>query len=166
MRSPATLLAADAPAFTSIGLSTRAHVLVLIVCVIGAAFLLRLLRRRHLRGKYTLLWIVTGAFVLVIASAPSLLDRTARSLRIYNAPNLLFVLAIAFLLLVSVYFSYELSRLEERTRILAEELAILRAERDAVPNGAPPQGATVAEASEPARTQPAVGTPAAVPRDH
>jgi hypothetical protein len=30
-----------------------------------------------------------------------------------------------------VYFSYELSRLEERTRLLAEELAILRGERDA-----------------------------------
>ena len=27
-----------------------------------------------------------------------------------------------------VYFSYELTRLEERTRILAEELAILRGE--------------------------------------
>jgi len=33
-------------------------------------------------------------------------------------------------LLVCVYFSYELSRLEERTRVLAEELAILRAERE------------------------------------
>ena len=133
MSSPVPTAAADVPAFTSIGLSTRAHVLVLVVSVIGATFLLRLLRRRQLRGKYTLLWIVTGAFVLVIASAPSLLDRTARSLRIYNAPNLLFALAIAFLVLVCVYFSYELSRLEERTRILAEELAILRAERDGEP---------------------------------
>lgn len=132
------LLAADDPSFTSIGLSTRAHILVLLVCVAGALFLLRLLRRRQLRGKYTLLWIVTGAFVLVVASAPSLLDRTARSLRIYNSPNLLFALAIAFLLLVCVYFSYELSRLEERTRILAEELAIMRAERDAASTAAEP----------------------------
>jgi hypothetical protein len=149
------LLAADDTSFKSIGLSGRAHVLVLFVCVIGALFLLRLLRRRQLRGKYTLLWIVTGVFVLVIASAPSLLDRTARSLRIYNSPNLLFALALAFLLLVCVYFSYELSRLEERTRILAEELAILRAERDAALNG---------QAKPVERPAPDAPTPS-VPRD-
>jgi len=40
------------------------------------------------------------------------------------------IAAIGFLLLVCVYFSFELSRLEERTRILAEELAILRAEQE------------------------------------
>jgi hypothetical protein len=31
---------------------------------------------------------------------------------------------------VCIYFSYELSRLEERTRILAEELAIVRGSQD------------------------------------
>jgi len=119
-----------APEFRSIGLSGRGHILVLAVCLVGAVFLLRLLRRRQLRGKYTLLWIVAGAFVLLVSAAPGLLDRTARALRIYNSPNLLFALTSAFLLLVCVYFSYELSRLEERTRVLAEELAILRADRD------------------------------------
>ena len=51
-----------------------------------------------------------------------------RWLRVYDSPNLLFLLAIAFLLLVCVYFSWELSRLEARSRILAEELALLRGE--------------------------------------
>lgn len=132
----ARFVAAADPSFNSLGLSGRAQVLVLLVCLIGAWFLLRLLRRRQMRGKYTLLWTLTGAFVLVIAAAPGLLDRTARALRIYNSPNLLFAVASAFLLLVCIYFSYELSRLEERTRILAEELAILRAER-AGDNGRP-----------------------------
>jgi hypothetical protein len=113
----------------SLGLSTRAHVMVLLVCFLGAAFLLRLLRRRQLRGKYTLLWILTGLVVLVIASFPSAVDHVAHTLNIYNPPNALFLLAIAFLLLVCIYFSYELSRLEERTRLLAEELAILRGEQ-------------------------------------
>ncbi|HEY1740779.1 MAG TPA: DUF2304 domain-containing protein, partial [Acidimicrobiia bacterium] len=89
---------------------------------------LRLLRRRQLRGKYTLLWILTGIVVLAIATFPSAVDRVAHGLNIYNPPNALFLLAIAFLLLVCIYFSYELSRLEERTRLLAEELAILRGE--------------------------------------
>lgn len=114
----------------SLGLSTRAHVVVIGVVLLGAWFLLRLLRRRQMRGKYTLLWMSVGVTVLVLAAFPGLLDRSARWLRIYDSPNLLFLLAIAFLLLVCVYFSWELSRLEERTRILAEELAILRGEHE------------------------------------
>ena len=62
--------------------------------------------------------------------AERILDRVSRWFRIYYAPTTLFLAAIGFLLLICIYFSYELSRLEERTRVLAEELAILRAERE------------------------------------
>ena len=66
----------------------------------------------------------------MLAVFPSLLDRVSHFLRIYYAPTTLFLVAIGFLLLVCIYFSYELSRLEERTRVLAEELAILRSEQE------------------------------------
>ena len=112
--------------FTSLGLSGRAHVLAFVVTFVGAWFVLRLLRRRQMRGKYTLLWMVVLFTVLLIAAFPALLDHTSRFLHIYYAPSTLFLGAIGFLLLVCAYFSYELSRLEERTRVLAEELAILR----------------------------------------
>jgi hypothetical protein len=118
------------PTYTSIGLSPRAHILVLVAVFVGAFFLLRLLNRRQMRGKYTLLWMFVGLAVLVLALFPSLVDRASHFFRIYYAPTTLFLVAIGFLLLVCVYFSYELSRLEERTRVLAEELAILRAERE------------------------------------
>jgi hypothetical protein len=114
----------------SLGLSTRAHIVVIGVVLVGAWFLLRMLRRRQLRGKYTLLWMFVGFVVLALAVFPSLLDHTANLLGIYSGPNLLFLLAIAFLLLICIYFSWELSRLEERSRLLAEEVAILRGEQD------------------------------------
>jgi hypothetical protein len=118
------------PQYTSIGLSARAHILVLLVVLAGAFFLLRLLNRRQMRGKYTLLWMFVGLAVLALAAFPTLLDRVSHLFRIYYAPTTLFLVAIGFLLLICVYFSYELSRLEERTRVLAEELAIVRAERE------------------------------------
>ena len=121
---------AATPQYTSIGLSGRAHVLVVLVVLAGVFFLLRVLNRRQMRGKYTLLWMFVGVLVLVLAAFPTLLDRVSHFLRIYYAPSTLFIAAIGFLLLVCVYFSFELSRLEERTRILAEELAILRAEQE------------------------------------
>ena len=49
--------------------------------------------------------------------------------------NLLTVLAALFLLIVCVYLSWEVGRLEDKTRLLAEEVALLRRELDdAVPS--------------------------------
>jgi hypothetical protein len=118
------------PTYTSLGLSGRAHILVFLITIGGGVFVLRLLRKRQMRGKYTLLWMSVLLGVFVIAAFPSILDRTSRFLHIYYSPSTLFLAAIAFLLLVCIYFSYELSRLEQRTRILAEELAIVRGERE------------------------------------
>ena len=126
----ARVIAVPDPQFTSIGLSFRAHLVVLLVVFAGAFFLLRLLNRRQMRGKYTLLWMFVGLAVIVLAVFPSLLDRVSHFLRIYYAPTTLFLVAIGFLMMVCIYFSYELSRLEERTRVLAEELAILRSEQE------------------------------------
>ena len=44
--------------------------------------------------------------------------------------NLLFVISLVLLLVVSVQLSYEVSRVEARTRRLAEEVAILRRQVD------------------------------------
>ena len=125
---------AATPQYTSIGLSVRAHTVLVVAVLVGAFLLLRLLNRRQMRGKYTLLWMFVGLAVLGLAAFPSGLDHVSHFLRIYYAPSTLFLAAIGFLLLVCVYFSYELSRLEERTRVLAEELAILRAERESGPD--------------------------------
>src|SRR4029079_6260328 len=93
----------------SLGLSGRAHILVFLVTIGGAAFVLRLLRQRQMRGKYTLLWMSVLLAVLVIAPFPWILDGPSRFLHIYYSPSTLFLAAIGFLLLVCIYFSYELS---------------------------------------------------------
>ena len=66
------------------------------------------------------LMIARGSFVAPVERA---VNRTAAKTGIWIAFG-----AIAFLFVVIVHFSYELSRLEDRTRTLAEELALLRAE--------------------------------------
>ena len=91
-------------------------------------FLLRLVRRGQLRGKYALLWLGVGAAMVGFAIYPDILVPISEVLGISYEPAIIFMAAIAFLFVVIVHFSYELSRLEDRTRTLAEELALLRAE--------------------------------------
>ncbi|MEY2399806.1 MAG: hypothetical protein QOJ00_2980 [Actinomycetota bacterium] len=110
-------------------MSGRAHLFVIVVAVGLVGFVLRLVRRRQMRAKYSLIWLALGVSALVLAGAPGLLDRTATAVGIDYAPALLFVVSIVVLMLVVIHYSWELSRLEERVRTLAEYVALITAEK-------------------------------------
>jgi hypothetical protein len=92
--------------------------------------LFELLRRRRLREKYAVFWVVVALLTLVVAIFPSTLAAVADLVGVSVPSNLLFFVASMVLLGVSIHHSYELGRLEERTRTLAEEIGLLRLELD------------------------------------
>jgi len=94
------------------------------LAILGGIF--ELLRRGRIREKYALLWAATGVVVAVLAIWPGLINLIAEPLHIVDPPNLLLFAACAVLLLVVVQLSCEISRLEDKTRVLAEEVALLR----------------------------------------
>lgn len=104
------------------------HLISLISALVTIAALVEMLRRRQIRQRYALLWVVVGVLVAVVAISPSLFNAAAHGLGVKNPPDLLAVLAALFLLLVTVHMSWELGRLEDRTRVLAEEVALLRSD--------------------------------------
>lgn len=85
-------------------------------------------RRRQMRAKYLILWSSLLVGVLPLVLVPRLLDRLSKWIGVYYPPATLFLAAALVLFLINVHFSREISRLEERTRILAEELALSRLE--------------------------------------
>jgi hypothetical protein len=94
-------------------------------------FILRLVRHRRIRGKYALLWVTVGLLLGAFALFPDVLVPISDWVGIGYEPATFFLAAIAFLFLLVVHYSFELSRLEERTRTLAEEVALLRARQEA-----------------------------------
>jgi hypothetical protein len=100
----------------------------LVLCVIIAIFVFVLLRQRRLREKYAAIWILVSLGVVVLAAFPRLTFWLAEVTRVSTPANLLFGLAIAVLLAVCIQLSTEVSALEEETRTVAEELALLRLE--------------------------------------
>ena len=126
-------------------MSTAAHVFILVLTMISLLFILRMVRRNQLPSRYALLWLSIGAVIAFLAAFPRLLDRVSSAMGIAYAPGTFFLGAITLLFLIVVHFSWELSRLDARTRLLAEELAILRADppRDTprpTPEGQPAGG--------------------------
>jgi hypothetical protein len=96
--------------------------------VLTALFVVELLRRGILREKFAALWLIVSVGVLVMAAFPRVVQWMADAVGVQVPANLLFFLTAVLLLLVSVQLSYEVSRLEARTRRLAEEVALLREE--------------------------------------
>ena len=115
-------------------MNTAARVLMIAVAVMLLAVSLRLVGRRSLRSKYALLWLIIGLMAVGLAAFPAIVDRAADALGIAYAPTLLLVFACVVLLLVAMQFSWELSRLEARSRRLAEEVALIRADLAASPD--------------------------------
>lgn len=107
-------------------MTTRAHVLLVLITVGTLGFVLHLLRSGRLRAKFAMLWTSVGVALVILAAFPGLLDWTAARVGIFYPPAVFLLAATAFLFVLCVHFSFELSRLEERTRVLAEEVALLR----------------------------------------
>ncbi|MFG2049770.1 DUF2304 domain-containing protein [Micromonospora sp. NPDC048935] len=95
------------------------------------ATIVELLRRRQLREKYGMLWLGVLVIVIPLSLFPRLLDNVAELLGVASGVSLVLFLGIIFLLLVCVHLSWEVSALEEETRTLAEDFALLRTEIDA-----------------------------------
>jgi hypothetical protein len=92
--------------------------------------ILELLRRRQLREKYGMLWIGVALVIVPLSIFPSLMDRVAGLVGVASGVSLVLFAAILFLLLVCLHLSWEVSRLEEETRTLAEEIALIKIKLD------------------------------------
>lgn len=101
-------------------------ILGLVVAVIVTVVLFEMLRRHRLREKYALIWFFVAAGLIVLTLFPAILLAAAELLHVQVPANLLFFLGSLLLLAMSLQHSFELGRLEERTRTLAEEVALLR----------------------------------------
>lgn len=123
-------------------MSGRAYVLVLVSTIVSLGLIVRQVRLRRLRAKYALLWLAVGISLVPFAVIPGALDWTAKTLGVAYPPALLLVMGLGFFALLSLHFSYELSRLEERTRALAEEAALVRQRVEAMEAAAPTEDPT------------------------
>lgn len=102
------------------------YVLGIVAAVGVTVFVVEMLRRGFLREKFAALWLLVSAVLLLVAVFPGVLRWAADLVGVRVPSNLLFMMSALLLLVVSVQLSNEVSRVEARTRRLAEEVALLR----------------------------------------
>jgi len=75
--------------------------------------------------RYALLWLLASLVILGLAIWDEALGTIARQLGILSAPNALFFVAIAFILVLLLHFSAAMSRLTDQSKVLAQRHAML-----------------------------------------
>jgi len=115
-------------------------IVAIIVAVLILLIIIELVRQRKLREEYSVLWIVTGVALLVLALNYNLLLWITSLFGMTAPHSALLFLGILFLILLSLQFSIRLSRLTHRVRGLSQKVALLEEElRDASENDHPGQ---------------------------
>jgi Uncharacterized conserved protein (DUF2304) len=108
----------------------------LIVSVLGslASFslvlvVLDLIRRRRLRERYALLWLLTGLLLTALSAWRAGLNTIAGWVGVRGyPPAVLFAVGLLFVLAVLLHYSTVISRLTDQNVLLAQRLALLEEE--------------------------------------
>lgn len=100
-----------------------------VLAIVGAMVLMvgtvELVRRHKLGERFSLLWLSLGGIILILALFRNLLEILASLVGVYYPPSLIFG-ALTFMQLgVILYLSVALTKLETRSRIIAQKLALL-----------------------------------------
>ena len=111
-------------------MNTDGYWLGLIGGILVLVLSIELVRRRHVRGRLAIAWVVLGIVVVVFALFPSALIWLTHALHVQVPLNLVLFSGVLFLLLISMQLASEVGKLEARTRRLAEEIAILSSPED------------------------------------
>ncbi len=101
------------------------YILLSIFCITLLGTIIELVRRKHLREKYALLWFLISFIMIIGFFNESLVSKVSLFIGIKYPPTLIFIAAITGLLLLNLMLSVIDSHQTDRIIKLAQKIAIL-----------------------------------------
>jgi hypothetical protein len=114
------------------------QLLALTVLILLLGWVLRLVRSHRLPLRESLPWVLSTAGAIAVTAFPGLLVRAASAVGVQVPSNALFGAAIAYLIANVLHLTVTASQTAQRSRRLAQECALLRAELEALKAGRAP----------------------------
>lgn len=98
-------------------------------------YILYLVRKKKIKEEYSLLWLFSSLVFIVFSIWRDGLEYFAKWVGIAYPPAALFLILLLAIFLILIEFSIIISRLTEKSKSLAQELAILREEVESLKPG-------------------------------
>ncbi len=123
------------------------QIVVVVFCVLLLLFILRLVAKERLLLKYSLLWLVLGIVLLLMATFPEVLFDMSSALGFETPSNFIFFVGLFCLLSIALSLSVIASKQTLMIKTLTQRLALL--EHDCCePRSASPSGHTPSDTVE------------------
>jgi hypothetical protein len=106
-----------------------------IVSICLFLFIFYLVRNKKIKEEYSLLWLFTSVVFIVFSFWRHGLEHFARLVGIAYPPAALFLILMLAIFLILIEFSINISKLADKNKTLAQELAILRDELERLKTG-------------------------------
>jgi hypothetical protein len=103
----------------------RVAIVASVAAILFLLVIFELIRSRRLQERYALLWLVTGAVLLLLSVWRDALRLVAEQIGVAYPPSALFVVGFLFILVVLLHYSTVISELSERNVRLAQDIAIV-----------------------------------------
>ena len=90
------------------------------------ALVVFLYRRGRLKEDHALLWTAVSIAIVILSTWNDLLVTIDQAVGAAKASDVVFAAFVAFLMVVSIYYSVKISELSEQNRKIAQELTVLK----------------------------------------
>jgi hypothetical protein len=108
----------------------RQKVFAIIAAILLMVLVVELVRRRKLREEYSWLWLVTGGSIILLVIWYDLLLLITRLIGAIAPTTTLFIFGLLFLMLISLHYSIQISKLSHQVKEMAQQLTLLKGRVD------------------------------------
>lgn len=105
-------------------MTLKLQIILGVVLILAFLLLVNMIRKKSLELKYALSWLIVIFALFILDCFPVLLDDVASFLGIFSPVNMIFFLGFVFSLLIIFVLTIALSRISNRVRALAQNLAL------------------------------------------
>jgi len=105
-------------------------VFAIIASLLIMLLVVELVRRRKLREEYSWLWLLTGGVIILLVVWYDLLVFITHLIGAVAPTTTLFIFGLLFLMLISLHYSLQISRLSHQVKEMAQQLALLKDQVD------------------------------------
>jgi hypothetical protein len=105
-------------------MTVESYIFGIVSALAAFSLVLEMLRRRRIRERHAVWWLVGTTLALIVSVFPNLLVWTASLVGVTLPINLVFFLSIGILVLVCLQHAAELTQIEAHTRVLTERVVL------------------------------------------
>ena len=98
------------------------------VSILIMGVVVELVRRRKLREEYSWLWLLTGGMIILLVMWYDLLVALTSLIGAIAPTTTLFIFGLLFLMLISLRYSIQISKLSHQIKEMGQQLALLKGE--------------------------------------